>query len=181
MLAKNPDSFEAFHKKVVANNSLSDDIPNLNDYENHYVFVYGTLMQGGSRPFLNPRDMVGKGRTLSAGFVMRRYAPGNFPVVYAGGDIEPKGFVNGELYLVPTSTIPWLDRIEANGYLYRRRATRVWSYRTMEAITAWMYFILPDKIEEQQVDDECIDVYKMTGNPVYSWNHTKAKEGYKVA
>lgn len=165
--------FRDFNKHIVAQNSLTPDLPILNDHENQYVFVYGTLKQGGPRALLNPRDKVAVGRTLTPMYEMRRYGPGSFPVVMRPCTKEDAGYVNGEIYLVKTSAIPTLDRIESNGYLYVRKATRIWSYTTEEAITAWMYETLPTAFNHKHLDDDNISIGKINGYHCYNWiiNH----------
>lgn len=162
-------TFKEFHKKTVAQNSLTQDLPILNDHENQYVFVYGTLKQGGSRPLFNPRDKVAVGRTLTPMYEMRRYAPGSFPLVMRPMTKEDSGYINGEIYLVKTSVIPTLDRIEANGYLYIRKPTRIWSYTTQEAITAWMYETIPSAFNHKHLDDDNISAASINGYNCYNW------------
>lgn len=165
--------FKQFHKRVVSENSLTRDLPILNDHENQYIFVYGTLKQGGTRDLFNPRDKVAVGRTLTPLYCMRRYSPGDFPLVLRPLTNDEAGYINGELYLVKTSAITTLDRIEANGYLYVRKPTRIWSYTTQEAITAWMYETIPSAFNHKHVDDSGISTVKINGYQCYNWivNH----------
>ena len=162
-------SFREFHKKVVANNSLTQDMPVLTEHENQYVFVYGTLKQGGSRGLLNPRDKVGYGRTLVPMYEMRCYSPGMFPTVTRALVTEDAGYINGEIYLLNTDAMPTLDRIESNGYLYVRKPTRIWSYGTQEAITCWMYETIPHAFKLDYLTSENISSTKMNSYKMYNW------------
>lgn len=167
------ETFKEYHSRQIKENSLSNDIPELNDYENHYVFVYGTLKSNGSRGFLSKKDLMCRGRTLLPAYGMVRCVSGDFPVVYMHPRGMRQGYISGEVYLLPTSTMPVLDKIEANGYLYRRQQTKIWCYERNQSVLAWMYFGIPEAFFNKKTDGEDIPVFEVNGNVTYSWVQRK--------
>ena len=79
-------------------------------------FVYGTLMQySGRMNAFSPKAQY-LNDILIEGY--RLYSLGGFPGLTRGG---PGDYVKGELWRVPNSDIPKLDRYESEGYLYLRQ------------------------------------------------------------
>lgn len=88
----------------------------------HLVFVYGSLKAGfHNASLLRTATMVGKAVTVSRYYTM--LSTGNFPVVMHTHDarVSKRGSVTGELYEVDDATFAALDRLESNGYMYKRR------------------------------------------------------------
>jgi gamma-glutamylcyclotransferase (GGCT)/AIG2-like uncharacterized protein YtfP len=101
------------------------DLPILNQFENHYVFVYGTLKVGESRSsalsFSSENLFLGAAETVEGNFEMTVSPVGHFPIVLENtGNTTRQGQVHGQLYLVPTKTILRLDTIEGNGNIFFR-------------------------------------------------------------
>lgn len=167
------ETFKEYHQRTIRENSLSPDIPELNDYENHYVFVYGTLKSNGTRNILSSKDMVARGRTLLPAYGMRRCVSGGFPIAYLHPKDMRQGYITGELYLLPTNMMPVLDNIEANGYLYRRQQTKIWCYEKNQSVLAWMYFGIPEAFHGKETDDQDVPVFEVNGNISYSWVQRK--------
>ena len=85
---------------------------------NYKLFTYGTLMKGECRhDILKDAEYLGDA-------VLRDYCLleiGSFP----GAVPEEGSRVYGEVYEIPGSLIPYLDRVEGEGYLYKRKTVHV--------------------------------------------------------
>ena len=82
------------------------------------VFVYGTLMKGrGNHYLLDGRIFIGQGSLQGYGMYQVRSYPGIVP--------EPGGSILGEVYGIDPDTMKRLDRLEGEGYLYKRVAEKV--------------------------------------------------------
>lgn len=131
------------------NGKYTWDIPYLNQYEGHYVFVYGTLRRGGSNHLVlsgNTKNVFGGvAVTSSARWDMWVADTGagkpRFPVMLYSGDKSRWAKVKGELWYVPTETILKMDRLEANGTLYERTMEGVWVGN--EKVNAFVYEGMP--------------------------------------
>ena len=90
------------------------------------VFVYGTLKSG-----YGANSLLGEGRTLLGETTIAGeiYHLGGFPGVRLGGESK----VHGEVWEVPESSLPRLDRYEGEGSLYIRHEI------TTEFGPAWVY------------------------------------------
>ena len=110
-------------------NECTPDIAELQKYELHPVFTYGTLMRGHyNHSYLKEAQLICKGETKSA-FNLFNYIQGGFPVLTLTGQFKEllgdnpskyQGHVEGELYFVDTKTIRSLDHLEGNGSMYQR-------------------------------------------------------------
>lgn len=124
---------------------LEHDIP---------VFVYGTLKTGGFfHDLLEGASFLGDGYTLQNKFYMSETE--SFPVVFELGSINQKnaklqGKIFGEVYVIDPKRLLELDRLEANGFMYRRKTTYIKlidqkaSNGQMPTIPAWMYIGVSD-------------------------------------
>ncbi len=83
-----------------------------------FIFVYGTLMKGRSNyvHFLAPAEPVTRGEIK--GFTM--YDIGSFP-----GIVKGDGIVKGEVYKVNETQLQAIDRLEGEGYLYKKELVTV--------------------------------------------------------
>ncbi len=83
-----------------------------------FIFVYGTLMKGRSNyaHFLAPADPVTRGEIK--GFTM--FDIGSFP-----GIVKGEGTVKGEVYKVNKKQLEAIDRLECEGYLYKKELVNV--------------------------------------------------------
>lgn len=85
----------------------------------HNIFVYGTLMKG----FRNHIAMLGS-KCISNDAVIEGYAMynvGPYPAIVK----EDGGKVRGEFYKVSSMKIKTLNRIEGEGFLYKRTPVKV--------------------------------------------------------
>lgn len=149
-------SFDEFHAEVLSKNQMTPDAVALNDYENHLVFVYGSLKQGYQRDILPTNKMLGKYRTVHSCYQLFQTSAG-FPVALHRDEMKvqdkPAGYILGELYLLEQAYIPLLDRIESNGRLYQRHQTLVQSLLFSEKQYAWMYCGMPYVFDEKELSD----------------------------
>lgn len=130
-----------YRKKLDENGEFTRDIPYLNLYDNHYVFVYGTLKRTCSRHNVlsSSRTNVfgGVAMTKDKNFDLVLHKESGIPVVLENTTKERLHAVKGELWLIDTETLIKLDHIESNGFVYERELRKVWVGK--ECITAWMY------------------------------------------
>lgn len=164
--------------EIELNRKNTVDLPVLNAFENHYVFVYGTLKLGQSRAsalsFDTKRNQFcGNATTVDPDYEMVISPTGHFPVVLENtGNTTQLGRIFGQLWLVKTKTILDLDRIEANGQLFFRE------YRTIklfsgEEVPAYMYL----GVSHFWRNTELIE-YPITGN-TYNYTDMKCAEVIK--
>lgn len=126
--------------------SFTPDYPNLALWEDHYLFVYGTLKrtEGNHKVIDNKAcKFLATSYTADPHFVMKQ-TRGGIPVALGswGDTSAPNKQVKGELYLVKTPMIPKLDVFEQNGVLYRRLKIRITVPQVKaqdELVAAWMY------------------------------------------
>lgn len=126
--------------------SFTKDMPDLSLWEDHYLFVYGTLKRNKS----NHRVLDNKNcryladcYTADPHFVLKE-TRGGIPVALGlwGTNDKSAKRIKGELYLVKTSEIRKLDVFEQNGVIYKRLKMRLAIPRpkgTDELATGWMY------------------------------------------
>jgi gamma-glutamylcyclotransferase (GGCT)/AIG2-like uncharacterized protein YtfP len=109
--------------------------------DGHLVFVYGSLKQGEqNHAVLRDVEYRGEARTERQ---FRLYALPLFPALVR--DLEDPQTIIGEVYAVSDMTLRVLDRLEANGRLYRRELIQVDSLeRPDERLLAWAYLYLGD-------------------------------------
>jgi len=109
------------------------DVPYLNQFDNHYVFVYGSLKRGQKRGDLLTKSsktkFCGIGVTESQEYEMLLHVNedtrDNFPVIFENISKTRNAKVKGELWLVPTDVLLHMDKLEGNGYLYDRTWTTI--------------------------------------------------------
>lgn len=106
------------------------------------VFVYGTLMQGGSNHYLlDAASCLGEFRT---GPDFSLVNLGAFPAAIDGGDTS----ISGEVYLVDDRELAELDELEGYPDLYQRDKIVVASADgSQEKVRAYIYFMSPAGIE----------------------------------
>lgn len=143
-----------YKKKLEENGQYTRDIPSLNRYDNHYLFVYGTLKRGYLRHATlsgSKSIFCGVGVTVDETFDMLIADPANFPVIIEYTSQERQLKVKGELWLVDTETLIKIDHMEANGTAYEREQRRV--YVGKECIPAWIYIGISKFWREQELQD----------------------------
>ena len=104
--------------------SYEDEIKAVNQYfRQRQVFVYGTLMKGETNHrYLENSTYLGT--TLIEGYEM--YDVGWYPAIIAGD-----GLVVGEVYQVPKSDMPAIDRLEGEGHLYAKKCQHMVAAHTV--------------------------------------------------
>ena len=177
-----------YKKRLTENGNYTRDIPYLNLYENHYVFVYGSLKRGHSRHSIltasQRTKFCGVGVSDDHTFDLVIADPGNIPVLLESTAKERLLKIKGELWLVDTETLIKLDHIESNGYLYERQSRRFWVGK--ESIPAWIYIGCPkfwrDKVLRdfpKFVSNNCIGIpmdQRTNKHFHYSFDETMARK-----
>lgn len=125
------------------------EVMELDKFENHYIFVYGTLKFGFENHILIDEDdkaeFMGIGATADADYSMYQFThskKNNYPVAFQGtSEKEVNGKIIGEVYSVSTKTIFRLDFLEQNGTLFeRKKRTIIVSGKNLLRIAkVWMY------------------------------------------
>lgn len=107
------------------------------------MFVYGTLRRGyGNHRYMRGSTFLGMAKTVDA-FTLYQHG---IPYVNAVKATCP---IVGEVYRVPSSDLPAVDRLESHPHGYTRRETPVRMEETGAVVTAWLYFFdhdLPDDL-----------------------------------
>lgn len=139
----------------------------MEDKQEHYVFVYGSLKTGfGNHRFLDGAKYLGKHETFTRTFCMT--SMGSFPAVVMVN--EGGCSIEGELYRVSTATLSSLDVLEGNGTFYTRRLIDVCSCKTGTTVKAWMYLLPEEKLEaHESVGCTLADRYVVQDNHTQSW------------
>jgi gamma-glutamylcyclotransferase (GGCT)/AIG2-like uncharacterized protein YtfP len=115
-----------FFKRVINETLFTPDMPELNIWKSHNLFVYGTLKQGEKRhSLLDDKWYVGPATTTLDNYCLREYRKGGFPILKYEPEYEHRGHIEGELYSVPARVIRHLDQIEQNGELFKRRRIKL--------------------------------------------------------
>lgn len=123
------------------------DMPKIMSERNHLIFVYGTLKRKEKRHKIisDNCEFIGNAVTCVRGYQMYNYNPGGYPIAIMVGraDGQKTASIYGEVYLVPSSMIPVLDNIEANGEMFHRVKTYVTmssnKYTKRPTLGCWMY------------------------------------------
>lgn len=133
--------WERIAQNIMNNEEYTNDIADLNLYENQYIFVYGTLKRGCKR-----NELLANAGARFSGVAVSSHnnydllytQDGKFPVLFENtGDKTRAGKIKGELWLVPTSLIQELDIVEANGTCFDRVERSFASGNNH--INAWVY------------------------------------------
>lgn len=149
--------------EMLGESALSPDMAVLNGFNDHFIFVYGTLKRGfPASEMLKGATYVGRGWTALERF---KLVQGDFPVALLDtAGTGPKSAtgkaIQGEVYKVPTSRIKNLDTYEGNGQLYRRKRMNI-HLETGKYKVCWMYIGIPGVFTA--VNKEC---------PVFTRNKT---------
>ena len=109
------------------------------------VFVYGTLMRGGSNHYL-----LGNGQYLGEARA-DNYCLYDVTESFPGVLHHCGKSVLGEVYSVDQPTFEDLDELESNGYLYQREQIGVTLTESEEIVTAWIYVWLSPVNPELEV------------------------------
>lgn len=161
------DDIETVRKMVgdaIFGNMNTPDLPELMLQDSHYVFMYGTFRYGFPRyeQMKKRFKLLGSGWTSEEDYLMYNALSSGgsaFPIASETPlndyDYTDYGHVFGDLFLVSTDTMTYLDCIESNGEMYQRELVSVkvhtkdknedgsvdWKPRT---VSAWMYVGCPE-------------------------------------
>lgn len=109
------------------------------------VFVYGTLRRNqGNDYLLRDAAFVDDAVSLGKGFIIRGRGPVPYLTLLPG--TARSGAIKGEIWDVPESIIPALDRLEGHPNWYRREQHAFQLHDGPEntpgtTVTAWVYLI----------------------------------------
>lgn len=131
------------------------DVPIIERYNGHLVFVYGTLKDGFSKHYLLKQAGA---QFVSVASSQRPYslfkhtqATDPYPILLPQYRTHPVGSVIGQLYMVKPSTIYELDRFEQNQTLFRRLKLHLQiltkphnSMQIYSTLYAWTYMGIPE-------------------------------------
>jgi gamma-glutamylcyclotransferase (GGCT)/AIG2-like uncharacterized protein YtfP len=167
-------------KKVLQDQAKwTSDIPYLNQFENHYVFVYGTLKRGMRRSEILTKNQQCKFCGVAVTefneldlllFVDESSAEGHFPVLFDHVSKSRNAKVKGELWLVPTEVLLQLDKIEGNGYMFEREWTSVWV--GTEKVHAFCYYGIKEFWRFQNLID--LPIMKSNGKQYHFYHGMQA-------
>lgn len=136
-----------------------------------HLFVYGTLRsdQNKAMGFLD-RDstFICNGYTADD-FVMMR--TNSFPVLFNVWDQLPVLPVYGELWEIPSTLLAQTDRIEAQGYMYKRERRKIISVDETESFEAWVYVGIPKTWYNSP-----LHTMKATSDQYYDWGSLSFKK-----
>lgn len=161
-MLKQKESCAELVSKAIYYNTCTPDLVELQKWDLHPLFTYGTLKVGHFlHYYLEDQKFVAKGAT-SSNFTLFNYRNA-YPVLTINGALPSKtreidkkkieGRVTGELYLVDTTTMRRLDMVEANGEMYRRLKLPIefitdpidhGSLKDKVGMNAWVYVGIPD-------------------------------------
>lgn len=148
--------------RVIRNAALSNqdtyDLPHLNRFDYHPLFVYGTLKSTESRnSALDPNgssEYLANCVTVDRMMMWQRNAKDNFPIIFddlatdLADDFKPYvASVVGELWHVSTETLISIDAIEGNPDVFTRKPIKAQvlskvagsDYQLFETVTIWAY------------------------------------------
>ena len=144
-----------YKKKLRENGDFTRDIAVLNGFEDHYVFVYGTLKRGHKRHSIlassRSNRFCGVGVTLGKTYDLLIANPENIPVLMENTTKERLLKTKGELWLVDTETLIKIDHVESNGYIYERVPRRIVVGK--EYVIAWIYLGMPKFWRDKDLKD----------------------------
>ena len=159
----NGEEYDAFLEKAYSSNYRTPDLPKILEVQNHLIFTYGTLKTGRHRnSLLNHCEYIGNAVTTIIGYNLLYYTKGRYPIalpVTEEKKVYERAPIYGEVYLVPASTIPVLDSIEANGEMFNRKRRYVLlsssKYGVKRPILpVWMYEGHPDYWYDTAIKDK---------------------------
>ena len=145
---------------ILCNNYFTKDVPVLDNYQWHYLFVYDDLRQGYQQyDYLDGADPVShKAYTSEARYDMKYLLNQTYkmPYIKFSNDENRKGYIRGELYRVCTEHITGIDTLNNNGELYFRvKIPIIISSHTKQTVLAWTYIgnesVLQDTFSNKNV------------------------------
>ena len=141
----------------------------MNEKEEIYLFVYGTLMSScrQNQSYLDTATF--KGEAVLNGFSL--YDFGYYPCIIA----DKEGKVKGELYSVPLNLLPSIDIYEAEGSLYRREQVTIQGVNG-EVVDAYVYVFIKSIDNAKKIPFDYLPWYEGIGESIdqgeYEVDHT---------
>ena len=127
--------------------SYTPDMPSLNRWDSHYIFVFDETKHQFSKDWVLADDpIVGVGYTKAPWFTMYRYKNENRfdpPLIMVRQSSETAGAIYGEIYQVPSSLVADLDEIYGNTVWTKRlripiEITRIYDRKKI-VVQAWAW------------------------------------------
>jgi len=166
-MSKKAETCRGLVQQAVTYNKYTPDLIELQKWDLHPVFVYGSLKKNFFLHwYLEKEKFVATGATSSY-FSLFNFG-GSFPVLTIQKalpkvtkgipDVKVTGRVTGELYLVRTETMRRLDMVEGNGDMYRRLRLPVefttdpidhGDLKDRVGMNAWVYVGIPQFWEKK--------------------------------
>lgn len=162
--------------KPMLGHENSPDLPELNQYKHHLVFVYGSLKRNKyAHGKLKGCPLLFSGLTKHPSFLLwQTKGAHGFPVMLIKGkDEDGAKAIQGEVYIVSTPTMKTLDAFEHNGELYRRIKLRIMSTgeNAGKEVSAWTYVGIKG-VWEREVEEGKLRIcpaFKMKKEPKLSY------------
>lgn len=109
-----------------------------------HLFVYGTLRDDNARhkPSFLDREGSFVCNSFTADDLVLMETTG-FPVAFKVWKGNKELPVYGELWEIPPELLKATDRIEAEGFMYKKERMKIISVDEQETFEAWMYLGLP--------------------------------------
>lgn len=143
-IMEHTSAFAAFVDKILRRGLRTPDFEDLNkDNKLHKVFVYGTLMNNlGNNHILKDSVFLGDCSTVNNNYEMIDFGlfPGLVKVKRGEGF-----FIMGELYEVSLEELMVCDRLESNGFFYKRELCKVMEHNKSTTHAAWIYVLVKDQ------------------------------------
>ena len=152
---------------IWTNASNTPDMNYIRRKDAHLVAVYGNLKKGfSSHAWLGQSERLCTVLSKDSDFVMLEgIGQARYPTAFKGENIlsYQKAHIFGELYLVPSSILSSLDKLEDNGYEYHRKETEYFAMGFPQlTMTAWTY------IGNRARWNSKIDNYQLTRSRVFT-------------
>jgi len=155
-------------KDMLLGSEATPDVPDLSQYNSHYVFVYGTLKRGHTANDLMREGIhLGKAWTKLKCFLMVNQ--GVPAVLFTTSD--KRKAIGGDIYQVDIPTLKKLDVYESNGVLYQRKCIHV-EAEDGQVYKAWMY-IGKGSVFSERTGRVCESFTRSKNNlPYYAYTKT---------
>lgn len=169
---------DTYKKTLTERNKYTQDVPYLNQFQDHYIFTYGTLKRGNNRHDLlkgKGIQFCGSGVTKDTNFdlllaetsdyVAGKPTTGTFPVAFNDLNKTRQAQLRGEVYLVPTDVLLALDRVESNGIMYDRVWKKIWVGKSL--VNCFMYVGVKHFWQTAEIHDSPITMVNRVPYHVY--------------
>lgn len=137
-------TYRNYLTNIINGSYFTKDIPSLERYHWHYLFVYDDLKKGlDQNDYLAGAELIStKAYTSEARYEMKYLQNKGYkmPYIRFTGDKNRNGYIRGDLYRVFTEEIIDIDTLNNNGEMYFRvKLPIIISSHTKQSVLAWTY------------------------------------------